>query len=47
MKQYFVLESANNFFLYPYLDVWPIIVILDAIYKYSLYNIYAMDGFND
>ena len=47
MLQYFVLETFNNFFMFPYIDVFPIVVGLDAIYKWSMYEIFAMDGFRD
>lgn len=47
MLQYFVLESVNNFFTYPYLSIWPILVFLDGIYKWSMFELYDMDGWRD
>ena len=40
MMQFFVFESINNFLLFPYLDVWPILMMFDAMYKWSLYELF-------
>ena len=40
MTQFFVFESINNFLLFPYLDVWPILMMFDATYKWSLYELF-------
>ena len=45
MMQFFVFESINNFLLFPYLDVWPFLMLFDAGYKYGLYLMFEQDGF--